>query len=128
MKKIKISTNKKYELVNITNKIKEKISSDNSGIVTIFTPHSTAGILITEDEKNLKEDWINYFKQTLNGRNFLHDRIDNNAKSHLLSGLIGQEKTFIIDNGLIRGMWQQIFLAEFDGPRTREVLIQVIKQ
>jgi len=91
-------------------------------------PHSTAGILLTENEQGLIQDWLNLFKKITSGINFAHNKIDDNADSHLLSGLVGQGKTLVIEDGrLIRGTWQQIFLAEFDGPRQRRILIKIIK-
>ena len=57
-----------------------------------------------------------------------HDKIDNNAHSHIKASIIGPSELLIIENGnLILGTWQGIALAEFDGPRTRTVLIKLIK-
>lgn len=125
-----ISTKEKYQLVNITEKVEEIVekSGVKEGIVLVFAPHSTAGILLTEDEEGLKKDWLAVFKKLTLGMDFFHNKIDNNADSHLLSGLIGQGKTLPIKEGkLIRGTWQEIFLAEFDGPRERKVVVEIIK-
>jgi len=62
----------------------------------------------------------------VSGFDFQHNRIDNNADSHILSGLVGQGKTLLLKDGnLLRGTWQQIFLAEFDGPRERKIIIKI---
>ncbi len=126
MKKITISTSKRFELVDITDKIKSNLDASN-GLITIFTPHSTASILITENEPNLKKDWINFFKSRFDGKKFNHDKLDGNGDSHLLAGIIGPEETIILEDGLFLGAWQRVFLAEFDGPRSRKVLIKTIK-
>ncbi len=121
-----ISTEKKYQLIDITEKIERTIEQIGlrQGRALIFTPHSTAAILLTENEEGLKQDWLNLFKKMVSGTDFLHDRIDNNADAHLLSGLIGQGKSLPVENGrLVRGTWQNIFLAEFDGPRIRKIII-----
>ncbi len=126
MIKKEFSTNKKYELIDITDAVK-KAAKGKRGVVSVFTPHSTAAILITENEPNLKKDWVNFLQSQVEERSFLHDRIDNNAGSHILSGLIGQEKTFPVDGDILTGTWQQIFLVELDGPRTvRKVNIKII--
>ena len=129
LKEFNISTKKKYELIDITERV-ERIAQESNikdGLVLVFVPHSTAGIVLTEDESGLKEDWLKVLKKLVSDFDFLHNQIDNNADSHILSGLIGQGKTLAIENGeLIRGTWQQIFLAEFDGPRTRKVIIKII--
>jgi len=76
----------------------------------------------------LKNDWLKILKKIVEGEKFEHDRIDDNADSHILSGVLGQGKTLPVENGrIIRGTWQQIFLVELDGPRTRRVVIKAIK-
>jgi len=76
----------------------------------------------------LKEDWLDFLKKLVSGFDFQHNRIDDNADSHLLSGLIGQERILPVKDGqLIRGTWQNIFLLELDGPRNRRVIIKIIE-
>ncbi|MBU4299504.1 secondary thiamine-phosphate synthase enzyme YjbQ [Patescibacteria group bacterium] len=141
MKEISISSKERYQLIDITGEIENLVveSGVREGIVFVFAPHSTAGILLTENEENLKEDWLELFEKLVSGLNpegeqapygagFKHNLIDDNADSHLLSGLLGQERVLLIENGnLIRGTWQQIFLAEFDGPRRRKVIVKILK-
>ena len=128
-KEFEITTKDRYELVDITNKIEEIITQSNikSGLALIFVPHSTVAVLLTENETGLKQDWLKVFKKMVSGFDFMHNKIDNNADSHILSGLIGQGKVVPVENGnIIRGTWQQIFLAEFDGPKTRKVIVKFI--
>ena len=130
IKEFNVLTKDRYQLVDITEKVEEIIrdSQVENGLILVFVPHSTAGVLLTENESGLKEDWLKVLKKVVSGFDFLHNKIDNNADSHILSGLTGQGKTLAIENSkLIRGTWQQIFLAEFDGPRTRKVLIKIIE-
>ena len=131
MEEFKISTKERYELVDITSNVEDVVNESGieEGLVFVFTPHSTAGILITENEDGLKKDWISYFKKMVSGNDFYHDRIDNNADSHILSGILGQGKTLPIKSGKIyRGTWQNIFLVDFDGPRERKVSIHLLNK
>ena len=128
-KKLNISTENRYQLVDITEEVEGivKESKVEDGLVLVFVPHSTAGVVLTENEGGLKNDWIEIFKKLTSGIDFEHNKIDNNADSHLLSGLIGQGRVLPIKDGkIIRGTWQQIFLAEFDGPRERKVIVEII--
>jgi len=128
-KELKVSTENRYQLIDITEEVERivKESKIKDGLVLIFVPHSTSGILLTENEKGLKNDWLKIFKKLISGIDFEHNKIDDNADSHLLSGLIGQGKILPIKDGeIIRGTWQQIFLAEFDGPRERKVIVEII--
>lgn len=129
-KEIIIKTLKSNQLINITSKVEKILQESNiiQGVVLIFVPHSTAGIILTEDENGLIQDWENIFNKLITETNFAHNQIDDNARSHLLSGLIGQSRILPIHNKkLMRGFWQDIFLAEFDGPRTRKIMVQIIK-
>ena len=84
-------------------------------------------MLLTENEPRLKEDWLNFFKKMISGLNFEHNKIDNNADSHIISGLVGQGRVLPIENGeILRGAWQDIFLAELDGPRTRKITVKIL--
>lgn len=124
-----VLTKERYQLVDITDKVEEIIKKTGikNGLVSIFVPHSTAAILLTENEEGLKRDWLDVFKKLVSGFSFQHNHLDNNADSHILSGLVGQARILPVEEGrLIRGTWQQIFLAEFDGPKTRKVIIKVI--
>ena len=125
-----VSTKDRYQLIDITDRVEEIIreSKIKDGLALIFVLHSTAGIVLTENESGLKQDWIKVLKKLVSGFDFLHNRIDDNADSHILSGLIGQGKTLAIENNeLLRGTWQQIFLVELDGPRSRKVIVKILQ-
>ena len=128
IKEFSISSKDRYQLIDITSEV-EGIVADSGvkdGLCLVFVPHSTAAIVLTENEEGLKKDWLAVLKKLVSGFDFLHDRIDNNADSHILSGLLGQGKTLPVEKGrLIRGTWQQIFLAELDGPRERRVSVSI---
>jgi len=131
IKEFNVSSKDRYQLIDITDKVEGIIreSKVKDGLVLVFAPHSTAGIVLTENESGLKEDWLQVLKKIVSGFDFLHNRIDDNADSHILSGLLGQGKTLIIENNeLIRGTWQQIFLVELDGPRSRRIVVKIIKE
>jgi len=127
---INVSSRERYQLIDITDEVEKAVkeSGVKDGLVLVFAPHSTAAILLTENEAGLKEDWLDFLKKLVSGFDFQHNRIDDNADSHLLSGLIGQERILPVKDGrLIRGTWQQIFLLELDGPRKRKIIVKIIK-
>jgi secondary thiamine-phosphate synthase enzyme len=127
----KISTSKRTELVDVTGEVESivKKSKIENGICTVFVPHATAAVILNENESGLVEDMLDKIKETFpSGVGYKHDRIDDNADSHLISGFLGQSKTLPVKTGrLVRGTWQQIFLVEADGPRSmRRVVVTVI--
>lgn len=129
-KEITVSTQNRYQLIDITDKV-EKIVAESkveNGLCLVFVPHSTAAIVLTENEPGLKNDWLKILKKLVEGEEFEHNQIDDNADSHILSGILGQGKVLPIEDGrIVRGTWQQIFLVELDGPRTRRVNIKIVK-
>lgn len=130
LKELNVSTQKRYQLIDITKEIEEFVKKNQveNGLVLVFVPHSTAAIILTENEQRLKQDWLLMLEKLVSGLKFEHNKIDNNADSHILSGILGQEKTLMIEGGkLIRGTWQQIFLVELDGPRQRRIIFKIIK-
>jgi len=134
MERIEIETRGSTELIDITGKVKEIVKSKSksgdvdSGICVIFTKHTTAGIIINENEAGLKRDILALLNALIpKGKGYLHDRIDNNAHSHLRSVVLGSSVTVPIEKGdLVLGTWQSIFFVECDGPRRREIYVKVI--
>jgi len=131
IKEFTLSTQERYQFIDITSQVEEIITQSRikEGLCLVFIPGSTAAIVLTENESGLKNDWLKMLKKLVEGEEFEHDRIDDNADSHLLSGLLGQGKTLLIENGrLLRGTWQQIFFVELDGPRSmRRVVVEIIQ-
>ena len=132
MEAFKISTTKKQELIDITEKVRQivKNSKVKKGLCIVYVPHATAGIIVNENyDPSVCKDIINQLERIAPSTDsYEHDKIDDNAHSHIKASLIGPSETLIIENGeLILGTWQGIALAEFDGPRTRTVLIKIIE-
>ena len=126
-KVIEIQTNKREELIDITEMVSEKISI-REGLVSLFVPHATAAITINENaDPNLPKDIINFLDKLVEKGVWLHDKIDNNADAHIKSSLIGNFVLIPICNKKLQlGTWQDIFLCEFDGPRKRRIIINEI--
>ena len=115
---IKINTNRNFEIIDITSKINELIDVEN-GIISIFSKHSTSAIVVNENESGLLND-LEFTLDNLITDNFTyqHDRIDDNAKSHLKSFLLSSSECLPIKNGRLGlGTWQSVFFIELDGPR-----------
>ncbi len=129
--KLKIETSKRIELVDITSEIQEEVRKSEipEGICLISTRHTTAGIVVNENESGLREDILNLLDKLVpTSAGYRHDRIDNNADSHLRAVLLGASEALpILEGKLELGTWQRIFFAEMDGPRNRTIDITLIK-
>ncbi len=127
----KISTSKRTELIDVTDKVESIVKKGKikNGICIVFVPHATSAVILNENESGLVEDIVDKIKEIFpSGAGYRHDRIDDNADSHLASAFIGQSKAIPVKGGgLVRGTWQQIFILELDGPRnSRKVVVTVI--
>ena len=115
---LKIDTNKNFEIIDITSKINDLIDVEN-GIISIFSRHSTSAIVVNENESGLLRDLEFTLNNLITDKfTYEHDRIDNNAKSHLKSFLLSSSECLPIKNNkLDLGTWQSVFFIELDGPR-----------
>ena len=133
MKTIKksIITNKRTELLDITNVIQKEINDSkfNNGIVVIFTPHTTAGITINENaDPDVQHDLKYKLNEMIPKDEAAYRHDEGNSDSHLKSSLFSPSLGLIYENGrLLLGIWQAVYLSEFDGPRTRKVYVKIIE-
>lgn len=131
---IKIETKGNTDLINVSEKIEKiiKKSKIKKGIVNVFARHTTAGIVIIEDEVGVLKDFKEAFEKIAPvNANYNHNKIqnDDNGSSHLKSSLIGSSVSLPFSDGeLLLGSWQQVFLVDFDThPRSREVVVSVVE-
>ncbi len=124
MQQFTVSTKGETDLMNITREIEHRV--EGTGVIAVFTPHTTCSLLINEDESGLREDILNFYSELAPKGAYKHNRVDNNAHAHLRS-LFNTGLTILVENGkLALGTWQSVFLMESDGPRTRKVYIAMI--
>ncbi len=128
---LSISTSQQTEFLDITGKIEEVIlkTQVSDGLALVFIPHTTAGITINEGaDPDVQEDILRMLNQLVPFKGpYRHG--EGNSPAHIKSSLIGSSVSVMIENGrLILGHWQSLFFCEFDGPRTRKVLIKIISQ
>jgi secondary thiamine-phosphate synthase enzyme len=127
---IHVSTRSRTELVDVTRQVEEVMrkSGVRSGLCVIHAVHSTTAVIVNENESGLTKDIIKKVQQDFpKGADWLHDMVDDNADAHLASSFIGPTRIFPVRDGkLVRGTWQNIFLLELDGPRTRRVTVEVM--
>jgi len=128
-----ISTTQNEELIDITDEVIELVNKSkiSDGIVHVFIPHATAGVILNESaDPNIKTDFLKAMEKAIPKRaNYLHDHIDQNAAAHIRSAVVGPSLTIPLYKGRVMlGTWQSIMFCEFDGPRhNRRVMVQVME-
>lgn len=125
---IKITTDKKMEMIDITSSIERAIkdSGYQDGICYIYNQHTTAGLTINEGaDPDVQTDIIAALKKIVPlDHPYLHS--EGNSPAHVMATLAGCSLTVLVSAGRLElGTWQRIFFCEFDGPRTRKILWQL---
>jgi len=125
---IRVRTERKTQLVDITDRVQETLAAaDGASAALVFVPHTTAGVTINEHaDPAVARDFERALERLVDegwGWQHIEDG-EENAPSHVRAGLIGPQVLVPLDSGrLALGTWQGIFFCEFDGPRERRVVV-----
>jgi secondary thiamine-phosphate synthase enzyme len=129
---ISVPTSQREELVDITTQVQETVTQSKveNGLIVLYVQGATAALMIQENwDESVQMDVVNLLQKLIPKGVWLHDQQDGNGDSHLKAGLVGPSESIpVIDGGLGLSRWQNVFLCEFDGPRTeRQVVCTIIK-
>ena len=128
MESFKVSTRSRSEFIDITSKVQSAVSSSSiqNGICQVFVPHTTAGVTINENaDPDVTTDIITTLDQTFPWRNN-YRHMEGNSAAHIKASLMGSSALIPVKDGrLVLGTWQCVYFCEFDGPRTRNVVVNM---
>ncbi|MDY0267743.1 secondary thiamine-phosphate synthase enzyme YjbQ [Trichloromonas sp.] len=126
---LELRSRQPVEMIDVTTQVRDAVrkSGIRSGLVLVFTPHTTAAVTINE---NADPDVVADLCMEINKIVPLDDHYrhaEGNSAAHLKSSLFGASETLIVEEGApVLGTWQGVYFCEFDGPRSRRLHIQVI--
>lgn len=128
---IAIRSLSRQQFIDITNLVQRTIDKlgIKEGVCIVYVPHTTAGITINEDaDPDVIGDIGRYLDRLVpETGEFRH--IEGNSPAHIKSSLVGHSVTVPVEDGkLLLGRWQGIFFCEFDGPRSRQVIVKLIRE
>ncbi len=130
MKAFEVRTGRRAEFVEITAEVLRvvKDSGLKSGVCVVYCPHTTAGVTIQENaDPDVVHDMLLWLNEHIPKDMLGFRHAEGNSDSHIKSSLIGSSATILVENGgLVLGTWQGIYFCEFDGPRSRTVMVQTI--
>ncbi len=126
---LQLETHGRVEFKDITGLLQKLIAESGvqEGICHLFVPHTTAAILINEnDDPALQKDLEKFLRGLAPpDRDYAHN--DGNCDAHLKAAVIGASKSLLIENGrLVLGTWQGVYFCEFDGPRRRNLRAKIV--
>jgi len=129
MERIRLRTRSAQCLEDVTQQVNEAVHSSgvDEGVCHLFVPHTTAGLVINEnDDPDVGRDLLEKLEALVPSDAPYH-HYEGNAHAHIKSSLVGQSAAAPVAAGrLALGRWQAVFFAEFDGPRERELLVTVV--
>ncbi len=127
---IELKSSQKIEFIDITAQVQElvRVSKCDSGLLLVFSPHTTAAVTVNENADPAVAHDIGEFLRRLAGKEEYFRHQEGNSPAHIMSSLVGVSQTLVIQNGEpLLGSWQGIFFCEFDGPRQRRVFLKFIR-
>jgi secondary thiamine-phosphate synthase enzyme len=126
---IRVRTNERFEFVSISGEVKKAVreSEVDEGVCLVSSTHTTAAVTVNEDyDPDVPRDLAAACRALVGALDVSFEHAEGNSDSHLLTSLFGQSQLLLVRGGEVNlGRWQGVFLAEFDGPRSRTVRIAV---
>ena len=128
IEEIPVKSRSRIEFINLDGIIRDFLNrtGQKEGILTIFVPHTTAGVTINENaDPSVVRDIIKTTEKLVPYRgDYTH--FEGNSDAHIKASLFGHSETIIISGGKpLLGTWQSVYFCEFDGPRSRRVILSL---
>jgi secondary thiamine-phosphate synthase enzyme len=128
IKTISVKTSARTEMVDVTSLVERELAGTgiSEGRIALYVPHTTAAITINEGaDPAVKADVLMMLNRIVPWEaDYKH--LEGNSPAHVKASLVGSSETVLITNGrLLLGAWQRIFFCEFDGPRNRQIHLQI---
>ena len=128
MQTFAVRTRARTQMLDITEDVRDALAKESieSGLCTVFVPHTTAGVTINENaDPSVPRDILSELSKTIPfDGDYAH--MEGNSAAHIKAGLMGASAHVIVEGGRLQlGTWQAIFFCEFDGPRQRQVWVSV---
>ena len=126
---VRVRTRERLEVVDVTDHVASVVRSAgvDEGMCTVFVRHATAAIVINENaDPGFRLDLVNALMKLFQDGVWEHDKVDDNGAAHLKAALLGPSESIPVRAGrLLLGTWQGVALVECDGPREREIVVDV---
>ncbi|MCY3410115.1 MAG: YjbQ family protein [Candidatus Heimdallarchaeota archaeon] len=127
MKIFEVQTGKHTECVALSSSVRRWIEIKD-GLAQIYIPHTTAAVIINEGyDPDVTHDLLKHLDNLVPWEQPYFKHGEGNSAAHIKAALLGNSVTVIVEGGNLKlGAWEEIFLVEFDGPRTRKVYVKEI--
>lgn len=125
MRELRISTTQRMGWFDVTALVQEVVAP-GARAVLVFSPHTTAGVTINENaDPDVQHDFFAKLQRAYPQHESYYRHGEGNSDAHILTSLVGTSLLIPVNEGrLVLGTWQAVYLCEFDGPRTRKLIVQ----
>ncbi len=128
MKTVKLQTESRFQMVDVTAQVRKIVRESGvmSGVCFVFCPHTTAAVTLNENtDENVRKDFMQALADAI-PRDGRYAHAEGNSDAHVKASLVGSSVQVLVENGkLVLGTWQAIYFCEFDGPRSRQLVVSV---
>lgn len=129
MKTLKLQTTSRVEMIDVTEQVRRVVRDSGvmSGLCFVFCPHTTGGVTLNENtDPDVRTDFDRALAAAVPRQGpYVHS--EGNSDAHVKASLIGSSVTMLVENGkLVLGQWQAVYFCEFDGPRSRTLIVKVL--
>jgi secondary thiamine-phosphate synthase enzyme len=130
MKILRIRTSEREELVEISGRVADAVreAGVTEGLVYLWAMHTTCSLTVNENaDPDVGTDMVRKMRELVPLRDAYYRHMEGNSDAHVKTSLFGPGLTLIVHQGrVVMGRWQGVFLAEWDGPRTRSVAVKTV--
>ena len=127
-----IETPERSAMIDITRRVARVVAESclANGLVAVYVPHTTAGVTINENaDRDVVHDILAALETAVPWQQGFYRHCEGNSAAHVKSSMVGCSAVVpVVDGRLTLGTWQGVFFCEFDGPRTRRVVVTVVGQ
>jgi len=122
-----LATGKRLEMIDLTDRLQQAAGSIDEGVLHVYNPHTTAGLIINEGaDPDVQRDILGALARMVPA-DYPYRHREGNSPAHLMTALTGSSVTVFIHQGRLQlGTWQRIFFCEFDGPRSRRIWWKIL--
>ncbi len=125
-----LQTDRRDKMLDITTMVADLVTKEKvqTGLVVIFSSHTTAGITINENaDPDVQKDFLRRLDEIYPWNEAKDQHLEGNSAAHLKASTVGSSQSVIVHNGkLLLGRWQGIYFCEFDGPRSRTCYVKIL--
>lgn len=126
-----VKTSSRSQMIDVTDRVCRLVSGAQvlEGMVIVFVPHTTAAVTINENaDPDVKSDMLQKLEALAPKHEPYYRHGEGNSDSHVKTSLVGNSVLVLIEDGrLVLGTWQGIYFCEFDGPRSRQMHVKVVR-